>query len=239
MKALQVRDLRLQYERKQLFDHLALDLYPGGCRLLCGDNGAGKSSLLRILAGLQPADSIHLLSPPTTSPRKAAALLRRCTTYLHQHPYLFRGTVLSNLKLALPRSLGRKQRERQLDKALVLAGIEHLALREAIRLSGGERQRLALARAWLRGVPFLLLDEPTANLDSRSRARTLDLLDALLDEGRSLLVATHDPQHFPAFMHDRLRLHNGRLGIDPHMTPATEQQRVLARPLPAQHNESP
>ncbi len=222
MSTLQLRELSLHYGARRLFDGLALDLLPGRCRLLVGDNGAGKSSLLRVIAGLQPARSIRLLDPPARHPRRAARLLRQRVTYLHQHPYVFRGSVLANLRLALPRGLGRATRRARLVEALHWAGLEPLAHAEAIRLSGGERQRLALARAWLRGTPFLLLDEPTANLDAASRARMLALLDALLGEGRGLLIATHDPQHFPAFRHDRLRLADGRLGID---RPAVEGAR--------------
>ncbi len=213
MTALQLRDLTVRYGESTLFDNLSLDLPPGHCRLLCGDNGAGKSSLLRVLAGLQPATRIELLDPPVREPRAAARALRQRVTYLHQHPYLFRGKVLDNLRLALPRDLPRRQRPQRLQQALHWAGLESLARAEAIHLSGGERQRLALARAWLRTTPFLLLDEPTANLDSTSRNRMLTLLEALLEEGRGLLIATHDPQHFPAFIHDRLRLADGRLQL--------------------------
>ena len=229
MSALQLRDITLRYGARSLFEGLDLDLHPGRCRLLCGDNGAGKSSLLRVIAGLQPATRIRLLDPPEQRPRRAARQLRRRVTYLHQHPYAFRGSVLANLRLALPRGLGRATRRARLDEALRWAGIEHLAHAEAIRLSGGERQRLALARAWLRGTPFLLLDEPTANLDAAARARMLALLDALLADGRGLLIATHDPQHFPAFGRDRLRLAGGRLGLDRKSADPASSEAALLR----------
>jgi tungstate transport system ATP-binding protein len=213
MTVLRLRDLSLRYGSRTLFEDLSLDLYPGRCRLLGGDNGAGKSSLLRILSGLQPATRIHLPTAKTSRPRAAARALRRQVTYLHQHPYTFRGDLLGNLKPALPRGLGRHLRHQRLDEALEWAGLTHLASAEANRLSGGERQRLALARAWLRGTPFLLLDEPTSNLDGRSRQRMLALLDDLLANGRGLLIATHDPAHFPGFADDRLELKDGHLRL--------------------------
>ena len=212
MSRLALRHIDLGYGERSLFRNLSLDLYPGRAMLLCGDNGAGKSSLLRIIAGLQRADRLELKAPDLRG-AKAVRHLRARVTYLHQHPYAFRGSVLTNLKLALPRGLPRRVRAERLDQALAWADLDHLAKAEAIRLSGGERQRLALARAWLRGTPFLLLDEPTANLDTASRKRTLTLLRELCEEGRGLLIATHDPTHFPGFGDGRLLLAAGRLQL--------------------------
>lgn len=228
MNALQLRNITLRYGQRLLFENLSLDLHPGRCLLLCGDNGAGKSSLLRIIAGLQPARFIRFTRAPDLSPKEVARQLRTQVTYLHQQPYAFRGSVRSNLKLALPRNHARGERERLLQAAMEWAGIAHLARADAIRLSGGERQRLSLARAWLQPSPYLLLDEPTANLDAGSRERTLDLLRALLDSGRGLVIATHDPRHFPDFKSDHLTLAQGRLQLGAVERPSHSSEEAYA-----------
>jgi tungstate transport system ATP-binding protein len=190
---------------------ISLDLHGGLCLVLTGANGAGKSTLLRITAGLQPAHRIELFDFGTRRPRAAAARLRRLVTYIHQQPYAFRGEVQSNLGLALPWSIGRRERRRRIEEALHWADLVPLRNAQAIHLSGGERQRLSLARAWLRGTPYLLLDEPTASLDTHSRERTMKLLNKLLQQDRGLLIATHDLDHlaFPGAAH--LHLEEGRL----------------------------
>ena len=218
-----LRNIELSYGARRVLAGLDLDLLPGRCILLCGDNGAGKSSLLRVLAGLQPADRITVTGQEIPSPRRVARLLRDRTTYLHQHPYAFRGTVERNVAYALPRGGERVGRRARVEEALSWAGLDHLARDDATRLSGGERQRLALARARLRPSPFLLLDEPTANLDGPSRGRTLELLHTFLEEGRGLVVATHDPAHFAPVCDIHLRLEGGRLRLAPPVSPPLDR----------------
>lgn len=228
MNPLRVRELDLHLRQRHLLRHLSLDLYTGRCLVLTGVNGAGKSTLLRIIAGLQPADRIQLPDLGGRGPRPAARRLRRQVTYLHQHPYAFRGSVYANLKLALPWSLTRHPHRQRIREALEQADIVHLRDADASRLSGGERQRLSLARAWLRGTPYLLLDEPTANLDSASRERFNGMLRTLLDQGCGLLIATHDVAHFPFPDATRLHLEDGHLRLGTAPPQAAGKQEVCA-----------
>ena len=211
MSCLRLRQLNLHLPRRHLLQEISLDLHGGLCLVLTGANGAGKSTLLRIIAGLQPANRIELPDFATRRPRAVAARLRRLVTYIHQQPYAFRGEVHSNLGLALPWSIGRRERRRRIDEALHWADLTHLRDAQAIYLSGGERQRLSLARAWLRGTPYLLLDEPTASLDTNSRERTMKLLNGLLQQDRGLLIATHDLDHLAFPGAARLHLNEGHL----------------------------
>ncbi|RMG37878.1 MAG: ATP-binding cassette domain-containing protein [Gammaproteobacteria bacterium] len=215
MNPLRLRQLDLALPDRHLLQGLSLDLHGGLCTLLTGANGAGKSTLLRIVAGLTPADRLVLPDLGCNSPRRAARRLRRLVTYIHQQPFVFRGRVRDNLMLALPWSLGRRARQRRVDAALEWAELDALRDHEAGSLSGGERQRLSLARAWLRGTPYLLLDEPTANLDTASRERLRTLLQLLLDKGHGMMIATHDPAHFRFVGGAHWHLAEGRLRLAP------------------------
>lgn len=123
---------------------------------ITGLNGSGKSTLLRVLAGLETdfAGNLHIHIP----------LADRA--YVHQSPYLFRGTVLENVEYGLKaRSVSRPARPKLAELWLERFGIGHLACRSVSSLSGGEGRRTALARACVLEPELLLLDEPLADLD--------------------------------------------------------------------------
>jgi tungstate transport system ATP-binding protein len=147
--------------------------------------------------------------------RQAKRRLLADCIYLHQQPYLFEGSVRYNLNYPLKGS--RANRDARVRAGLEWSGLEELAEQSVRQLSGGERQRVALARAWLRRPRIMLLDEPSANMDSVCRQRTIELLRALRHEGLALLVTTHDPLHFASLADRTLHLSEGRMhdGDDP------------------------
>ncbi len=210
--ALNVESLHRRFGQRYLLRDISLQLHPGQAILLCGPNGAGKSTLLRILSGLEKPDSCRLdLGLGMRSWSCNRKELFKNTLYLHQHPYMFDGTVRYNLAYALPGKLRGQARRELVDEAMTWAGLEHLQETPSKSLSGGERQRVSLARAWLRKPRILLLDEPTANLDQSSRQRIQDLLTPLKEAGMSLIIASHDVHHFTSLADLSLHLHEGRL----------------------------
>ena len=123
---------------------------------LVGSNGSGKTTLLRVLSGLE-----HEFCGDV-----AVSVAMRERVYLHQLPYLFRGSVLANVMLgAAARKWSRRQRMAEARQWLDRLGGSHLADRSSARLSGGELRRVALARTFITGARLLLLDEPFADLD--------------------------------------------------------------------------
>ena len=123
---------------------------------LVGSNGSGKTTLLRVLSGLERAFEGDVV----------VSVSMRERVYLHQLPYLFRGSVLANVMLgAAARKLPRREQLTEAHQWLERLGVSHLADRQSTRLSGGERRRVALARTFITGAPLLLLDEPFADLD--------------------------------------------------------------------------
>lgn len=154
-----------------------------GFTVLLGRSGAGKTSLLRALAGLLPA---------TGTPWNGLPPQARAVGYLPQEALLFPHlSVLENVAYAV------RGPDRLVQAQALLAGLglEALATLGPSQLSGGQAKRIALARALARGVDLLLLDEPSAGLDAWTRDEMLDwLLTTSAANGVPVLAATHDHQ---------------------------------------------
>ena len=168
---------------------------------LMGPSGAGKTTVLRVLAGLEPfhagiveVEELTLNGGAGIAPA-ILRLLRRKVGMVFQFHHLFEHLpVIKNVWLAPVHVYGvpLSEAERRAHELLAALGVEHRAAALPRELSGGEAQRVAIARALAVDPPLLLLDEPTASLDSGRRAEVRDLLRSLLREGRTLVVATHD-----------------------------------------------
>ncbi|MCK5396516.1 MAG: ABC transporter ATP-binding protein [Gammaproteobacteria bacterium] len=201
-----------RFGHKQVLNNSELEIKSGECILLCGNNGSGKTTFLRIIAGLEIPDSGFVNTGLGKYDwKKCRQQLRDSVVYLHQQPYMFDGDVISNLNFSLHNKLSQKQRSKCIKSAIEWAGLENIAENSAKTLSGGERQRVAITRAWLRNPKILLLDEPITNMDHDSRLRTIELLLNLKHQGVALVVSSHDPVHFEALTDTWLQLSEGRL----------------------------
>jgi ATP-binding cassette subfamily C protein CydD len=180
---------------------VALALRPGERVALVGPSGAGKSSLLEAVVGLLPPSAGELSLQGVPRAEAPPGWWAAQVAYLPQRPQLFSGSLRDNLELGAPPGglpedlVAAAIRVAQLDEvAVALGGWDGPIGEGGARLSAGERQRVALARALCRGsASLVVLDEPTAHLDSATEARLLDALDGWLGE-RALLVATHRPE---------------------------------------------
>ncbi|SFD92675.1 ABC transporter ATP-binding protein [Paracidovorax konjaci] len=194
-----------------------VDLPQGGCLLLRGRSGAGKSTWLALAAGLRTAAGgvLEVAGQPLTGTGRLAGARRdawRARTLgflpqaLHLSPAL---SVAENLALPFF-AAGLPRDDRAIDAALGRLGIAALAARRPNQLSGGQAQRVALARAVLLSPRVLLADEPTASLDDDAARAALELLTACAAEGQAtLVVATHDRRAA-----DALAAHPGRMDLD-------------------------
>jgi len=192
-----------------------LTVRPGERVAITGPSGAGKSSLLALILRLTEPTAGRIEAGGADIASIPAQLWRQQIAWVPQHPYLFAGTVAQNIALGQP-GASRAQIERAAalagaaDMIAGLAGGYDTQLGErGCRLSSGQRQRIALARAFLRDAPLLLLDEPASHLD-RQAARELSAVIARLMSGRTVIEVTHDLDL--ASSPDRvLTLANGRL----------------------------
>ena len=181
------RGLAKRYGDKRVFKDVDLDLDANGFLLVTGPNGSGKTTLLRILAGLVMPSAGELLLPE-----------RSTVGYLGHEPLVYRElTPLENLTLFA--RLYNVDRE-SVGMLLERFGLWEVRNRRVSTFSRGMQQRLGFCRVLLHGPSLLVLDEPTNALD----AQGLELLDALLDEPRTLVVASHEPERFDARATQRL-----------------------------------
>ena len=210
---LDIAGLKKCFGERLLFDIDRLVLRQGAAYALTGLNGTGKSTLLRILAGLESAEveSVRFLDAPVTLAPYPRAL-RDAVVYVHQHPVMFSTSVTENIAYGLgARGLGREEIARRVDAAMQWAGVEHLRKSKPATLSGGEKQRVALARAYVLQPKLLLLDEPTSNLDGAAREQVIALIPTLVAEGRTVVMACHDRDLISLPRVERLKLRDGRL----------------------------
>ncbi len=200
------------FGRRHILQGVGISLREGQCCLLTGQNGAGKSTLQRIIAGLERPDSAQVdVGDGYHSWKAQRKFLQANCVYLHQQPFMFDGSVAENLAYALPRTLTKAERLHRIQVALTWAGLEDIAECWAKTISGGERQRVALARAWLRSPRYMLLDEPSNNLDEDAKRRTLTLLESLKVQGIAMVVASHEAEQYRCIADEQLDLAQGRI----------------------------
>jgi tungstate transport system ATP-binding protein len=181
---------------------------------LIGANGAGKSTLLNILAFLSPptAGEIFYAGKRVDWNHGSVEEPRRKVTLLHQSPYLFEGTVHSNVAFGLKaRGIPGEERRRTVEKALDIVGLQGFGDRKSRELSGGETQRVAMARALALKPEVLLLDEPLANIDRETTGLLETVIASLPGQGTTVVMTTHNPDHPGRLNGESIFLEGGRI----------------------------
>lgn len=214
MKLLEVHGLRKAFGDRLLFEIGQLTLERGKSYVVTGSNGVGKTTLLRILAGLESAELASYVFDGRKIAMSEIVTLAPAVVYMHQHPYLFHSSVAANIAYGLKASgLPRAEIARRVEAEMAWAGLNDVAKVPPSRLSGGEKQRVALARVRALKPRLLLLDEPTASLDATARRQVVGLIAQMSDENNCVLVATHDRELIEQEWSARFALEN--MGLRP------------------------
>lgn len=175
-----------------------LTVAPGELCCIIGRSGSGKSTLLNLLAGLEPATSGEIIIANKHLERMNQSELilfrQKHVGFIFQSfnlmPYY---TALENVAFPLSfRGVPKPVRLRRAKEALKTVGLESHMKHKPSQMSGGQQQRVGIARALVSNPEVIFADEPTGNLDSRSGAEVMKILHELNDEGRTVILITHD-----------------------------------------------
>ncbi|MGN9774357.1 thiol reductant ABC exporter subunit CydD [Micromonospora sp. H33] len=203
------------YDRTIALRDVTLTIRPGERIAVVGPSGAGKSTLLSLLLGFVTPTAGRVTVGGVDLADVDLDAWRRQLAWVPQRAHLFAASLADNIRLGSPdvpdAALAGAVRDAALDDVVAALpdGLATMLGERGHGLSSGQRQRVALARAFLRDAPVVLLDEPTARLDSASEAAVLDATRALVADRTALLVA-----HRPALLADAdriLRIADGRV----------------------------
>ncbi len=181
-------------------DHISVQIHEKEFVAIIGQSGSGKSTLMNMLGCLDiPTSGTYMLHGQDVSHLSDDELsdIRN-----KEIGFIFQGfnlipnlTALENVELPLIyRGVGRKERIEMSQKALEKVGLGNRVNHKPSEMSGGQQQRVAIARAIAQAPPIVLADEPTGNLDSGSSKEIMQILKELHEEGRTIILITHDNQ---------------------------------------------
>jgi len=213
----------------------SLEVYPGEVLALVGDNGAGKSTMIKVIAGVNPADSGQILwegrPVAITRPHDATAL--GIATVYQDLALADNIDVVGNLFLGhevIHRGvLDEIRMEQQASTLLATLSVKIPSVRVPVAaLSGGQRQSVAIARSLLGEPKVVLLDEPTAALGVAQTAQVLDLIERLRDRGLGVILISHNLADVKAVADRVMVLRLGRNAGEFDMATATQEQIVQA-----------
>ncbi len=212
--AIVAREVGFAYGRRRVLEGVDLSAADGRLTVILGPNGGGKSTLLRILAGLLDPTSGRVEVDGRDLVGLSPFERARRVGYLPQfHRPAFPFKVLDVVLTGrAPHVLAGPVRRDMLaaGEALDRMGLPHLAERPYTELSGGERQQVMMARVLAQGARTLLLDEPTAHLDFANQARLLKLVAGLCRQGCAVVAVLHDPNAAIVFGDELFLLKDGR-----------------------------
>jgi ATP-binding cassette subfamily C protein CydD len=209
---LELKNVNKLYGERTVLQNINLQIKPLEKIALVGESGAGKTTLLKLMLGLETAsEGAVLIHGQTVTPDLASANM----TWIGQGASIFYGSISDNITLFNP-----DYSQEMIQIAATAAGVTEFSnkLEQGLAtligergygLSGGQIQRIALARAFLKNAPIVLLDEPTSHLDEQNKMILLDVIDALFKD-KTVLIASHDPAVIER-MPRQILIENGQL----------------------------
>lgn len=194
-----MKNISKMYEKQSVISNFNLEVEKGECVAIIGESGSGKSTILNIIGLLETYQSgaLYLFNDSgiKAHSKKARSFFKDKVGYIFQNFALIEDQrVIDNLKLSITPKDRKKNINETIIKALEKVGLKGYENKFVFQLSGGEQQRVAIARLFLKPCELVLADEPTGSLDEKNKALVLDLLQMLRDEGKTIIMVTHDKE---------------------------------------------
>jgi len=204
MSILVLNDVFKRYKMGEQYvnalDGVSLEIERGEYIAIMGPSGSGKSTMMNILGFLDLPDNGEYIFDGQkitgmSESDLAFARNRRVGFVFQTFNLLSRETALENVELPMIYSgISKAKRYKRAKKLLEMVGLEERMNHRPNELSGGERQRVAIARALVNEPDIVLADEPTGNLDSKTGNEIMSILDNLNEQGKNVILVTHDPE---------------------------------------------
>lgn len=191
---IELKNVKKSFGDRVLFEELNLTISDGEFAVLIGASGCGKTTLLDMIAGIEPIDSGEVLIDGVNilKRRNRLAYYQTKLGMCFQNFALIENmTVRKNLELVQKKS----RSEMSLDDALRRVGMTDYLDKKVCTLSGGEQQRIALARLMVKKCSIVLADEPTGSLDADNAAKVMTILSDLNAMGKTVVMVTHDTKY--------------------------------------------
>ena len=213
---LKIRNLQKSFGDNPILQDLSLEVKKGEVVVILGPSGCGKSTLLRCINGLEniQGGDILLDDQSITGNQKNFHLVRQKIGMVFQSYELFPHLdVLQNLILGPTKAQGRKKEEviQEAEQLLKRVGLLEKKHSYARQLSGGQKQRVAIVRSLLMHPEIILFDEVTASLDPEMVREVLELIKDLAQEGRTMILVTHEMQFAQAIADRIIFLDQGQI----------------------------
>ena len=214
---METKDLCFSYGETEVLKNVDFRAYKGQLVALIGPNGAGKSTLFKCILKFLKGYQGHIYIKGQDIAEMSRPQIAKEIAYIPQITIpVFNYTVLDIVLMGLTGGLKplESPKQKHVEKAegiLESLGILYLKDRGFSRISGGERQLVLLARAIIQDAKILVMDEPTANLDYGNQFRVMEKISNLVQEGYTVIISTHNPEHALLFAEKTFVLQNGEV----------------------------
>lgn len=194
----ELTNIKKRFQNHTVLDDFSMQVKQGDFLAITGKSGSGKTTILNIIGLLEKQDKGNLqlfgYKNPSLQSKDGKEILRNKLSYLFQNYALVDNeTVSQNLEISFLSLKCSNEKKKELKvSALEKVGLKADLKQKVFSLSGGEQQRLAIARLLIKPCELILADEPTGSLDASNRNEILTLLQNLNQEGKTIIIVTHD-----------------------------------------------